>query len=548
MKTEMKKYIFLTLISLIFFTAYVNAQTILCVAAHPDDEDGAALAYYSKLKGYSAYTIIYTRGEGGQNEIGPELYDELGKIRERETNEAAEIQGSKAYFLGFLDFGFSKTAKETFKMWGGKDKVLARIVYMIRSIKPDVIITNHDTITTKPNRQHGNHQGVGITIYEAFEKAADPNYHPEQFDNTIPWGYCVTDSFNSNKTGIIVTKPWQVHKLYFRVYDTTKTDGVVTLDINQTDASGKTIEQISEEALAKHRTQGMDKIVFTNSLGVFRTRRYEVVRSDKEYPFDAGDLFSGIEKREKIKPVVSSFPTKYSYIKVTKPDSLKILKNLKYDKGARIGLIKTYDNTIENYLNGLGKKYTLIDSASLANGLIAGYDVIILDLRAYLYRPDALQYNDRLMDFTNNGGNLIVFYNKPTDWNSGLQVSPYPIFITNERVTEEDAAVTVLKPDHPFFNEPNEITDNDWNGWVQERNVYLPSDDPNKTSPKYQRLLSMNDEDDPVPSTSLLFANFGKGTYTYCSLALYRQLKIFNEGASKLFLNMISRRNAGIKN
>jgi hypothetical protein len=152
------------------------------------------------------------------------------------------------------------------------------------------------------------------------------------------------------------------------------------------------------------------------------------------------------------------------------------------------------------------------------------------------------------MDFTNNGGNLLVFYNKPTDWDYGLQVSPYPIFITNERVTEEDAAITVLKPDHPFFNEPNEINDNDWNGWVQERNVYLPSDDINKTSPKFQRLLSMNDEDDPVPSTSLLFANFGKGTYTYCSLALYRQLKIFNEGASKLFLNMISRKNAGRKN
>jgi LmbE family N-acetylglucosaminyl deacetylase len=536
----MKKYIFLTLLSFLFFIGNVNAQTILCVAAHPDDEDGAALAYYSKLKGYSAYTIIYTRGEGGQNEIGPELNNELGKIRERETNEAAEIQGSKAIFLGFLDFGFSKTAKETFKMWGGKDKVLARIVYMIREIKPDVIITNHDTITTKPDRQHGNHQTVGISIYEAFEKAADPNYHPEQYEPMLN-EIMIPDENNSDNG---ITKPWQVHKLYFRVYDTTKTNGVVTLDINQTDASGKTIEQIAFDALAKHRTQGMDKILFTSSLGVFRTRRYELVRSDKDYTFDANDLFSGIEKREAIKPLVSSFPTKYSYIKVSKADSLKILKNLKYDKNVRIGLIKTYDNTLENFLDGLGKKYTLIDSTSLANGLIAGYDVIILDLRAYLYRQDALQYNDRLMDFTNAGGNLIIFYNKPTDWNLGQQVSPYPIYITNERVTEEDAAVTVLKPEHPYFNEPNKIISSDWNGWVQERNIYLPSDDPTVTSSKYEKLLSMQDEDDPVPSTSLLIANFGKGTYTYCSLALYRQLKIFNEGASKLFLNMLSHRNA----
>ncbi|HEY3249590.1 MAG TPA: PIG-L family deacetylase, partial [Ignavibacteria bacterium] len=173
--------------------------TILCVAAHPDDEDGAALAYYSKLKGYNAYTFFYTRGEGGQNEIGPELNDELGKIREQECYYAAAIQGSVPYFLGFLDFGFSKTAKETFKFWGGKDSVLQRIVYMIRVMRPDVIITNHDTITTKPNRQHGNHQAVGITIYEAFDKAADPNYHTEQLVNGIT--------------------PWQTKKLFFRVYD-----------------------------------------------------------------------------------------------------------------------------------------------------------------------------------------------------------------------------------------------------------------------------------------------------------------------------------------
>jgi LmbE family N-acetylglucosaminyl deacetylase len=72
--------------------------TILCLAAHPDDEDGATLAYYKYLYGYDAYTIFYTRGEGGQNEIGPELNDKLGKIREQECYDAAEIQGSKAYW------------------------------------------------------------------------------------------------------------------------------------------------------------------------------------------------------------------------------------------------------------------------------------------------------------------------------------------------------------------------------------------------------------------------------------------------------------------
>jgi hypothetical protein len=83
MNTSIKRSI--VLILLIFSSVLFSQEnfTILCAAAHPDDEDGATLAYYSKLKGYAAYTVFYTRGEGGQNEIGPELYDELGKIRER---------------------------------------------------------------------------------------------------------------------------------------------------------------------------------------------------------------------------------------------------------------------------------------------------------------------------------------------------------------------------------------------------------------------------------------------------------------------------------
>lgn len=177
---------------MLLIPAFVTAQeptfTILCLAAHPDDEDGAALAYYRHLYGYEAYTIFYTRGEGGQNETGPELYDALGRLREQECYDASKIQGSKAFFLGMLDFGFSKTAKETFNFWGSRDSLLARLVYMIRVIRPDVVITNHDTITTKPDRQHGHHQAVGITIFDAFDKAADPSFHPEQLVyGIVPW-------------------------------------------------------------------------------------------------------------------------------------------------------------------------------------------------------------------------------------------------------------------------------------------------------------------------------------------------------------------------
>lgn len=116
--------------------AQENSLVLMGLAAHPDDEDGATLAYYAKLKNAKIYSLIYTRGEGGQNEIGTSLYDDLAELRTQETFEAAKLLGAETYFLNFRDFGFSKTAKETFHIWGGKDAVLARVVYYIRKLRP----------------------------------------------------------------------------------------------------------------------------------------------------------------------------------------------------------------------------------------------------------------------------------------------------------------------------------------------------------------------------------------------------------------------------
>lgn len=530
-RNKIAKYafiIFLVLFSPVLLFAQDTNLTLLCVAAHPDDEDGVTLAYYSLIKGYKTYTMFYTRGEGGQNEIGPELDADLGKIRKQECYNAAKIQGSTPYFLGFLDFGYSKTAKETFRFWGGKDNVLKRIVYMIRMIRPDVVITNHDTVITKPKRQHGNHQAAGITIYEAFDKAADPTYHSEQLVNGV--------------------EPWQIKKLYFRVFDTAKVSNIVTIGVNQKAPNGETIGEIAFDALSKHRTQGMDKLTPETAPWAFGNRRYMLVRSDKDYPYDKNDLFSGLHPHE-TSPFVSelkSFPTKYHYFFLNPSDSLAILKSLKVSHDAYVGLVKSYDNTTENTLKAFDIKFDTLSSQMLASSDLKKYSVIILDIRAYLYRKDLAKHNNRILDFVKGGGNVICLYQKTMEWN-GNDYAPYPIYITTQRVTEEDAPVKMLMPDDWLFNRPNHIGSGDWSGWVQERNIYLPSGDTVLTSPKYKRMLAMSDEDDSVPPTSLLWAEYGAGTYTYCSLALYRQLKIFNEGALKLFLNMVSQPRRMIK-
>ena len=128
---------------------------------------------------------------------------------------------------------------------------------------------------------------------------------------------------------------------------------------------------------------------------------------------------------------------------------------------------------------------------------------------------------------------------KTGDWN-GKGYSPYPIFLTNERVTQEDAPVTELLPRHVLLTSPNGISSGDWNGWIQERSIYLPAGDTGKTSPRYDRILAMNDEGEEQPPTSLLWSRYGNGSYAYVSLALYRQLRILQEGAVKLFANLIS--------
>ena len=106
---------------------------VMNLAAHPDDEDGRTLTYYRHAKDAATYSVIFTRGEGGQNEIGPELYEALGAIRTEETERAARRLGTQVYFLNFEDFGYSKHAAEAFERWGGRDAVTARLVYLISS-------------------------------------------------------------------------------------------------------------------------------------------------------------------------------------------------------------------------------------------------------------------------------------------------------------------------------------------------------------------------------------------------------------------------------
>jgi hypothetical protein len=264
--------------------------------------------------------------------------------------------------------------------------------------------------------------------------------------------------------------------------------------------------------------------------------KYYLARHADGFPEDSTDFFAGIAPSQHLKPRLSSFKS----VEFVEPQARRVADiRASILPNRKIGLVESYDTTIPAFLDSFHISYALLDSTRLATDALAQYTTIILDLRAYRFRSDLVRLNERIINYVRSGGNVICFYHKTGDWN-GKNLAPLKLTLTAERVTEEDAHVTVLDRMHPFFNTPNLITDADWDGWVQERSIYLPSNDTSVTSAGYDRLLAMSDTGEEQPPTSLLWAKYEKGSYTYCSLALYRQLRFRHEGAVKLFFNMLS--------
>ncbi len=243
---------------------------VMDLSAHPDDEDGASLAFYRMKAGVTTYSVLFTRGEGGQNEKGPELYEELGVIRSHETRAAGAILGTHVVFLNFKDFGFSKTATEAIRIWGGQMETLRRLTYVIRKYKPDILFTNHNTIDG-----HGQHQAVAVTAIAAFDAAADPSMFPEQL----------------REPGLSL---WQPRKLFFRVFGRAEGTGDVSNAINDIDSlRGVSYLDIAARALRQHRTQGMDR---ANLRSFTRGRSlYKLMRTSSLYEQDSTSFLAGID-------------------------------------------------------------------------------------------------------------------------------------------------------------------------------------------------------------------------------------------------------------
>ena len=207
----------------------------------------------------------------------------------------------------------------------------------------------------------------------------------------------------------------------------------------------------------------------------------------------------------------------------------------------RIGYVSSGFDRIDKYLRQVGVNCINLDANEIQSGDLSRYDTIILGIRAYGFRRELIDSNQRLLQYVENGGNLVVQYHKPEDkWKP--QLAPYPIFIGESlidwRVTNEQSDVRMLAPEHPMFHKPNLITSADWDGWVQERSIYNPS----RWGSEYTELIATSDPGEPEFRGIFLSAHYGKGTYTYSSLAWFREIPQLVPGAFRLFVNMISQK------
>jgi hypothetical protein len=201
----------------------------------------------------------------------------------------------------------------------------------------------------------------------------------------------------------------------------------------------------------------------------------------------------------------------------------------------KVGYIAGSGDRVPEAIGQMGFDLEMISENELASGNLSRFDTIVVGIRAYQVRPDVVSNNQRLLDFARSGGTLIVQYQLPAYAQPGAGLTPFPTQM-GPRVADEKAAVRIVDQTHPILTFPNKISEADFAGWVQERNLY----NFREMAPEYLGLLESHDTGEPENTGGLVVAKLGKGSYIYCSYSMFRQLPAGVPGAFRLFANILS--------
>ncbi|HCW79040.1 MAG TPA: hypothetical protein DG084_07970, partial [Gemmatimonadetes bacterium] len=248
-----------------------GVKRVLMIAAHPDDEDTGLLTALARGRGAETAYLALTRGDGGQNLIGPELWEGLGIVRTGELLAARELDGGRQFFTTAFDYGYSKSAQEALSLWP-REELLAEVVWVVRSFRPHVIVS---VFSGTPADGHGQHQAAGIMAREAFSAAGDPSRFSEQLERGV-------DTWEPLKL-------YQTSRRRFFSQDTIS-DGSLDVPTGVHDPLlGRSLLQLSRESRSQHRSQDM---------GAPQTQGPQVtgvILLESRVGDDAQEIFEGVD-------------------------------------------------------------------------------------------------------------------------------------------------------------------------------------------------------------------------------------------------------------
>jgi hypothetical protein len=201
----------------------------------------------------------------------------------------------------------------------------------------------------------------------------------------------------------------------------------------------------------------------------------------------------------------------------------------------KIAYLMGAGDEVPKSLKQMGYDVTEINASEISKEKLANYDVLITGIRAYNTVKELKFKQEILLDFVKEGKTMLVQYNT-TDELVTKNIAPFPLKISRDRVTEENAEVRFLAPEHPVLNYPNKITSKDFEGWTQEQGLYYP----NEWDQSFTPILSSNDKGETPKNGALLIAKYGKGHYIYTGLSFFRELPEGVSGAYRLISNLIS--------
>jgi LmbE family N-acetylglucosaminyl deacetylase len=217
------------------------------------------------------------------------------------------------------------------------------------------------------------------------------------------------------------------------------------------------------------------------------------------------------------------------------PASLKAVSLQLATRGQTVGYLPGAGDSVAENLKQMGYSVQMLDDTKLAPEQLRGLDAVVIGVRAFNVRTNLASQLPVLFAYVENGGTVVAQYNRP-DGLKTEQLAPFELHLSGDRVTDENAPVTFLTPDHPVLNSPNKITSADFDGWVQERGIYFP----NQWDEHFTPILAFNDPGESPLKGGLLVAPYGKGYFVYTGLVFFRELPAGVPGAFRLFANLIS--------